>query len=253
MSFSGKTVHLRKGNSRIHSLLLSPEHLEPVEGTRRLVENLKYSPYLLRPCEGRGFSGVARRCLTNIRYLCGTSVTLCHVTDLIDLRFQAERAVSPLDGAELWVVLDPGSSSTGRPAISCGRCTGPAVRLTDRAEPLGGLAGFLGWCAGQGVDWSSVSLAALARFKHFIEVTPGRGGRLRVRGATVNATLTGVCEFLRFCALDRADRDDGGRAAVGAAVAAVHPAGVRCRGVRPVPFTGAAARRRGCRHRSRKR
>jgi len=44
-----------------------------------------------------------------------------------------------------------------------------------------------------------VSLASLARFKHFIEVTPGRGGRLR-SGATVNATLTAVCEFLRFCA-----------------------------------------------------
>jgi integrase/recombinase XerD len=38
-----------------------------------------------------------------------------------------------------------------------------------------------------------------ARFKHFVEATPGRDGRLR-SGATVNATLTAVCEFLRFCA-----------------------------------------------------
>jgi site-specific recombinase XerC len=63
----------------------------------------------------------------------------------------------------------------------------------------GRVANFLGWCAGQGVEWSSISLASLARLKHFVEATPGRGGRLR-SGATVNATLTAVCEFLRFCA-----------------------------------------------------
>ena len=47
--------------------------------------------------------------------------------------------------------------------------------------------------------WSSIGLADLARFKHFVEATPYRGGRLR-SGTTVNATLTAVCEFLRFCA-----------------------------------------------------
>jgi integrase len=61
------------------------------------------------------------------------------------------------------------------------------------------VASFLGWCASQGVEWSSISLASLARFKHFVEATPHRDGRLR-SGATVNATLTAVCEFLRFCA-----------------------------------------------------
>jgi integrase len=39
----------------------------------------------------------------------------------------------------------------------------------------------------------------LARFKHFLETVPSGSGRLR-SGATVNATLTAVCEFLRFCA-----------------------------------------------------
>lgn len=63
----------------------------------------------------------------------------------------------------------------------------------------GRVVGFLGWCAGQGVAWSSVSLVELARFELFVEVTPGRGGWLR-SGAMVDATLTGVCEFLRFCA-----------------------------------------------------
>jgi integrase len=39
----------------------------------------------------------------------------------------------------------------------------------------------------------------LARFKHFVEATPHRDERMR-SGATVNAILTAVCEFLRFCA-----------------------------------------------------
>lgn len=63
----------------------------------------------------------------------------------------------------------------------------------------GRVARFLAWCGDQGVEWSSISLANLARFKHVVEATPYRGGRLR-SGATVNATLTAVCEFLRFCA-----------------------------------------------------
>jgi integrase len=58
---------------------------------------------------------------------------------------------------------------------------------------------FLGWCAAQGVDWRRIELAELARFKHWVEVTPTRSGRIR-SGATVNAILTAVCELLRFCA-----------------------------------------------------
>ena len=121
------------------------------------------------------------------------------MTDLIDLPFRAERAVSPLDGAELWVVLDPGFVMH-REASDFLRALHGASRSPHTIRAYAGrVAGFLGWCAGQGVEWSSVSLPELARFKHFIEVTPGRGGRLR-SGATVNATLTAVCEFLRFCA-----------------------------------------------------
>ena len=50
---------------------------------------------------------------------------------------------------------------------------------------------FLGWCAGQGVDWRGVELAQLARFKHWLEVAPARTGRTR-SGSTVNAILTAV-------------------------------------------------------------
>jgi len=113
--------------------------------------------------------------------------------------FSAERAVSPLDGSELWVVLDP-ELVPHREASDFLRALHGASRSPHTIRAYAGrVASFLGWCASQGVEWSSVSLASLARFKHFVEATPGRDGRLR-SGATVNATLTAVCEFLRFCA-----------------------------------------------------
>jgi integrase len=121
------------------------------------------------------------------------------VTELITGVFRAERAVSPLDGSELWVVLDPGLVMH-REACDFLRALHGADRSPNTIRVYAGrVASFLGWCASQGVEWSSISLAALACFKHFVEASPGRGGRLR-SGATVNATLTAVCEFLRFCA-----------------------------------------------------
>lgn len=63
----------------------------------------------------------------------------------------------------------------------------------------GKVAAFLSWCEAEGIDWTSIPLAELARFKHRVEVTPTPAGRPR-SGETVNASLTAVCEFLRFCA-----------------------------------------------------
>jgi integrase len=113
--------------------------------------------------------------------------------------FNAERAISPLDGSKLWVVLDPGYL-VHREASDFLRALHGAGRSPHTIRVYAGrVARFLGWCACQGVEWSSISLPALARFKHFVEAMPYRGGRLR-SGTTVNATLTAVCEFLRFCA-----------------------------------------------------
>jgi len=113
--------------------------------------------------------------------------------------FRAERAVSPLDGSELWVVLDSGFVMH-REASDFLRALHGAGRSPQTIRAYAGrVANFLGWCADHGVQWSSISLPGLARFKHFVEASPHRNGRLR-SGATVNAMLTAVCEFLRFCA-----------------------------------------------------
>jgi len=113
--------------------------------------------------------------------------------------FRAERAVSPLDGSELWVVVDA-ALVPHRQASSFLRCLQGASRSPHTVRAYAGrVAAFLGWCEAEGVDWRSINLVDLARFKHWLEASPRRGGRLR-SGSTVNAVLSAVCELLRFCA-----------------------------------------------------
>ena len=113
--------------------------------------------------------------------------------------YQAERAVSPVDGSESWVVLDS-ELVPHREASAFLRCLVGASRSPHTIRAYAGrTAVFLGWCTEQGVDWRRVELAQLARFKHWVESTPSRLGRPR-SGSTVNAILTATCEFLRFAA-----------------------------------------------------
>lgn len=113
--------------------------------------------------------------------------------------YRAERAVSPVDGSESWVVLDS-ELVPHREATAFLRCLDGAARSPHTIRAYAGrTAMFLGWCAEQGVDWRGVELAELARFKHWVESTPSRLERPR-SGATVNAILTATCEFLRFAA-----------------------------------------------------
>jgi integrase/recombinase XerD len=121
--------------------------------------------------------------------------------------FRAERAVSPLDGAVSWVVVDDGYDLQ---VEACAFLAG--VRGVDRSvntERLyaGRVALFLSWCAAEGIDWSRVRLDQMVRFKRWLVTEPlpsrrrdGAGlGRLR-SAATADAILGTVCGFLRFCA-----------------------------------------------------
>lgn len=121
------------------------------------------------------------------------------MSESINARFRAERAVSALDGSELWVVLD-GELVVHREASAFLRCLHGAARSPHTIRAYAGRAAlFLGWCEATGIDWRRVELAELARFKHWLEAMPARTGRCR-SGSTVNAILTAVCELLRFCA-----------------------------------------------------
>jgi len=61
------------------------------------------------------------------------------------------------------------------------------------------VARFLNWCHVQGADWSKVSLPQLVLYKRTLEAEPTPAGRART-GKTVNAHITAIIEFLRFCA-----------------------------------------------------
>jgi integrase/recombinase XerD len=114
-------------------------------------------------------------------------------------RFQAERAISPLDGEQWWVVLDAGLvvHSEARQFLAC--LEGSACSAHTIRAYAGRVARFLSFCDGEGLDWRTISLPELARFKHFLDASPWRPGSYR-SGATINSVITAVCEFLRFCA-----------------------------------------------------
>jgi integrase/recombinase XerD len=131
--------------------------------------------------------------------LVGPGGYLRRVTEMIS-RFRAEQAVSPTDGGVWWVVIDPELVvHREASAFLAGLHGADRSPHTIRAY-AGRVALFLGWCAAAGVDWRRVELAELARFKHWLEITPIQKGRSR-SGSTVNAILTAVCELLRFCAV----------------------------------------------------
>lgn len=107
--------------------------------------------------------------------------------------------MSPVDGGELWVVIDA-DLVPHREASDFLRCLQGAGRSPHTIRAYAGrVALFLVWCGTEGVDWRRVGLPDMARFKRWVETTPSRGRSMR-SGSTVNAVLTGVCEWLRFCA-----------------------------------------------------
>lgn len=119
--------------------------------------------------------------------------------------FRAERAVSPVDGTERWVVLDPGLVMHAEGSEFCWALYGADRSPNTIRAYAGRVALFLGWASADGTDWRTIDLASLARFKHRLESTPSRRGARRKPG-TVDAILVAVCEFLRYCA--RAGRID---------------------------------------------
>ena len=75
---------------------------------------------------------------------------LRHVTELINVGFRAERAVSPRDGGVWWVVLDA-ELVVHREASAFLACLQGADRSPHTIRAYAGRAAlFLGWCAGQG-------------------------------------------------------------------------------------------------------
>ncbi|MFD0073658.1 tyrosine-type recombinase/integrase [Streptomyces sp. NPDC127166] len=112
-----------------------------------------------------------------------------------------EKAVSPTTGEVTWLLVDEETYRPHREAREFSLYLRGAGRSpqTQRAY-IPRVGRFLNWCAGRGTDWKTAGLGDMTRFKFHIERTPIRQGQLP-SGKTVNAVLTAVCEFLRFCAV----------------------------------------------------
>lgn len=116
-----------------------------------------------------------------------------------ELTFRAERAISPANGIERWVVLDPNLMVHAEGSDFCWALYGADRSPHTIRAYAGRVALFLSWCLVGGADWRTIDLASLARFKHWLETTPSKRGQRR-RAGTVDAVLIAVCELLRFCA-----------------------------------------------------
>ena len=80
--------------------------------------------------------------------------------------------MSALDGSVLWVVLDP-ELVVHREASDFLRALHGASRSVHTIRAYAGrTAVFLSWCEDVGVDWTTISLPDLARFKHWLEARP---------------------------------------------------------------------------------
>lgn len=112
-----------------------------------------------------------------------------------------ERAVSPSTGAVTVLLVDDRTYEVQQEVRDYSlhlRARGRSPHTQRSYLPRVGR--FLNWCASRGTDWKTVSLGELARYKFHVEQTPDPRTLRLPAGKTVNAHLTAVCEFLRFCA-----------------------------------------------------
>ncbi|MEV0317269.1 tyrosine-type recombinase/integrase [Streptomyces sp. NPDC050658] len=117
------------------------------------------------------------------------------------MTLRAEKAVSPATGEITWLLVDEETYAPHPEAREFSLYLRGAGRSpqTQRAY-IPRIGRFLNWCTERGADWKTARLGDMSLFKFHVERTPTRYGR-PPSGKTVNATLTAVCEFLRFCAV----------------------------------------------------
>lgn len=113
--------------------------------------------------------------------------------------YSTARATLPLDGRAIWLTLSendllpvPEVRDWVLFLIGQGRATETIRAYVPRVTL------FLNWTVAFGCDWRHVTLPQMARFKHYVEGTPGARGLPRAP-RSINAVLTSVIEFLRYC------------------------------------------------------
>lgn len=113
--------------------------------------------------------------------------------------YVVEKAIRPVDGKITWLVLDEDLYPHAEVTQFALYLDGGGASLNTVRAYVPRIASFLNWCHRQGVGWANISLPQLILYKRTLEAEPTPAGRPRT-GKTVNAHITAIVEFLRFCA-----------------------------------------------------
>ncbi|MFD9378469.1 tyrosine-type recombinase/integrase [Streptomyces sp. NPDC059999] len=114
---------------------------------------------------------------------------------------RTERAVSPSTGTVTMVLVDDRTYEIHPEARDFSLHLQARGRSPHtRRNYLPRVGRYLNWCSTRGTDWRTAALGDLAWYKLSLEQTPVRDTQQLPTGKTVNAHLSTVCEFLRFCA-----------------------------------------------------
>ena len=110
-----------------------------------------------------------------------------------------ERAIRPVDGKVTWLVLDGDLDPVAEVTQFALYLDGGGASGNTVTAYVPRVCGFLNWCHTQGVVWSNISLPQLILYKRGLEAGTTPAGKPRT-GKTVNAHITAIVEFLRYCA-----------------------------------------------------
>ena len=118
-----------------------------------------------------------------------------------------EKAVRPVDGKITLLVLDADLDPVDPVTQFALYLDGGGASTNTVRAYVPRIARFLNWCHCQVMEWSNTSLPQLILYKRTLEAEPTPAGRPRT-AKTVNAHITAIIEFLRFCTrvVDRRSR-----------------------------------------------
>lgn len=119
--------------------------------------------------------------------------------------FRAERAISPADGSEIWVVVDDQYRLHEEGCAYLAGLRRADCSVNTERVYAGRVALYLSYCQDTGVAWASPNVRQLGAFLRWLVQVPlpPRGRRAPARPVyrdknTANAIMTTTCEFLRY-------------------------------------------------------